>query len=431
MPQGNGARQQEGKAIMSDSAPDFGHLKIVQFSAENIKRLKAVEITPDGSTVEITGRNAQGKTSILDAIWMAIEWKAASKSNKRPIRDGEDHAMVRVDLGQIIVTRRFAKGDEGKITTSIVVESKSGAPFGRPQEVMDALKGALSFDPGEFSRMGDKDQIETLMGLVTLDFDPVELDAERQRLYDTRHLVGQEVRKLKGAFESLDMPDLDVPTEEVAATALMSEYRAASDLAANNTKIREHFTTCSERVEELKRQLAVAEDNLKTATVVAEGMPEDPDLDEINTRMAAVESTNTAIRAAKTYRDAKADWDAEQVKWDALDDEIAAIDKRKADGLAKAQFPVSGLSFGDGGVTFKGVPFNQASGAEQMKVSMAIAMALNPTLRVIRIKDGSLLDADSMAVVNRLAEQQDFQVWIERVATDTPVGIVIEDGKVA
>ncbi len=47
-------------------------MKIVQLQAENVKRLKAVEISPEGHIVEITGRNGQGKSSVLDAIWWAL-----------------------------------------------------------------------------------------------------------------------------------------------------------------------------------------------------------------------------------------------------------------------------------------------------------------------------------------------------------------------
>lgn len=47
-------------------------MKIVQLTAENVKRLTAVSIAPDGNLVQITGRNGQGKTSVLDAIWWAL-----------------------------------------------------------------------------------------------------------------------------------------------------------------------------------------------------------------------------------------------------------------------------------------------------------------------------------------------------------------------
>ena len=60
-----------------------------------------------------------------------------------------------------------------------------------------------------------------------------------------------------------------------------------------------------------------------------------------------------------------------------------------------------------------------------------MAMALNPKLRVIRILDGSLLDADNLALITEMAAGADFQVWVERVADGSGVGVVIEDGSVA
>ena len=81
-------------------------------------------------------------------------------------------------------------------------------------------------------------------------------------------------------------------------------------------------------------------------------------------------------------------------------------------------------------MTFQGVPFAQCSSAERMKVSLSIAAALNPTIRVIRVNDGSLLDSESMAEVERMAAERDMQVWVERVDESGKVGIVIEDGEV-
>lgn len=44
-------------------------VKITQFEAENVKRIKALTLTPSASGLTIIGgRNNQGKTSALDAI---------------------------------------------------------------------------------------------------------------------------------------------------------------------------------------------------------------------------------------------------------------------------------------------------------------------------------------------------------------------------
>lgn len=64
-------------------------MRIITLKAENVKRLKAVEIQPDGDVVVIAGRNAQGKSSVLDAIWLALAGAAGAKETTRPIRDAE------------------------------------------------------------------------------------------------------------------------------------------------------------------------------------------------------------------------------------------------------------------------------------------------------------------------------------------------------
>ena len=48
-------------------------VKITSFEAENVKRIKAVQFTPseDGLTI-IGGKNANGKTSVLDSIVYAL-----------------------------------------------------------------------------------------------------------------------------------------------------------------------------------------------------------------------------------------------------------------------------------------------------------------------------------------------------------------------
>jgi hypothetical protein len=98
--------------------------------------------------------------------------------------------------------------------------------------------------------------------------------------------------------------------------------------------------------------------------------------------------------------------------------------------MKDAKFPIEGLSFGEDGVLYNGVPFKQCSAAERLKVSMAMAMALNPKLRVIRILDGSLLDSTNMNLIQEMVKEKDYQVWIEVVDESGKVGITIEGGEV-
>ena len=162
----------------------------------------------------------------------------------------------------------------------------------------------------------------------------------------------------------------------------------------------------------------------------ADPVPAMPDTSKLERQLSGIEATNAAIRANEQAKRTVAKRDELSAAWDATSEEIDALDRLKADALAAAKLPVDGLGFDDGGVTFNGVPFSQASSAEQIRVSLAMAMALNPQLRVVRILDGSLLDDDSMRQVAEMASAADYQVWIERVSDDSATAVVIEDGTV-
>jgi hypothetical protein len=112
----------------------------------------------------------------------------------------------------------------------------------------------------------------------------------------------------------------------------------------------------------------------------------------------------------------------------------AAIEQHRAKAAeltASAKYPVPGLGFHDEEVTYNGLPFKQASNAEQIKVSIAMGMAGNPKIRVMRIKDGSLLDDDSLAVVENMAVEHDFQVFMEIVDVSGKMGVYLVDGEIA
>jgi len=115
---------------------------------------------------------------------------------------------------------------------------------------------------------------------------------------------------------------------------------------------------------------------------------------------------------------------------DALTAAMAKREEEKRAAIAAAKLPIDGVEFVGEAIHLNGVPFDQASDAEQLRASLAIAMAANPRLRVIRVRDGSLLDEDGLRIVEEMAGDRDFQVWCERVDSTGKVGFVIENGEV-
>ena len=403
-------------------------MKIIELQAENVKRLKAVEITPDGTLQIIGGRNAQGKSSVLEAIWLALGGGRAARETVLPIRDGEEKASVRLNLGDLVITRTWTKKG-----TSLKVENAEGAVFKSPQSMLDGLVGSMSFDPLEFTRLSAKDQREALLGLVDLDVDMDELARQRNEIFAERSEVGRQGKAIGDV-----QVDESLPFEETSAQEIISEIRKAEEVSRHNAEIERHREEAANEIADIEMRIADWSRKLEDARagylrVDAEyqALPMPADVSGLEAQLATVEETNAKVRAnnaARKQAERKADMRRD---YEILTKKLAKLDERKAHALASATFPVPGLGFDEHGVTFRGIPFSQASSAEQIRVSVAMAMAMNPKLRVLRIKDGSLLDADTMAALKEQVAENDFQLWIEVVTTSTEGGaVIIDDGQV-
>lgn len=428
-------------------------MRIVKLQAENLKRLRAVEIVPDGNTVLISGRNGQGKSSVLDAIWYALGGKDATKGIPRPIRDGAESARVVLDLGDFIVTREWTANDESALRITMA----DGTHPRTPQAMLDALVGRFSFDPLAFSRLKPREQVDALLSVVDVGFDPEKLAVERKELYDERHAVGRKMREAEAVVAKLPPLKPDVPETELPTGEVVAKLRAASEIAAKNAATRrelERFrgeaSTQRERVNSGERKVSdleaalvearrmLAEERERLARMVDEGRLmkakvdalADPDVTGLEGQLAEIERSNRAFRDAEHVRKCLAEAEAWREEYGTLTRRIDELDAHKAEALASAQFPAPGLSFGEECVTFRGIPLPQCASSEQLRVSLAVAMAANPTLRVIRIAEGNLLDGESLAVVEEMAREADYQVWIELVDDSGEVGVVIEDGGV-
>lgn len=427
-------------------------MHILELRAENLKRLRAVRIRPGGKVVEITGRNGQGKTSVLDAIFWALAGARAAQD--KPIRDGQAKATVRLDMGDVIVTRVFRESAEGRLTTQLTVESAEGARFKSPQAMLDGLLGTLSFDPLAFSRAPAREQYETLAGFVA-DVDVPATEAEHEADYDLRRQANKKAREAEAAAAAVEVPE-DAPQEPVSIEDLTAELRKAEAantergrLERERVRARQQLEIARERQDEDLAELARLKETAlrlkgnvdarreRIGAMEAEQAAAPPLPDRVDTAgiMGQMEDA-AALNAAYELRGRRRELEglAEEARENSRVIDQRMKNRREAftAAVAAADMPVEGLTLEGGAVLLDGVPLDQASDAEQLRLSCACAMRQNADLRVLRVRDGSLLDDDSMGILRELAAEHDYQVWIERVGDGADgMGFVIEDGAVA
>lgn len=407
-------------------------MKIIQFTAENVKKLKTVQITPSGDFVQITGKNGSGKTSVLDAIWWALGGKEGIQD--KPIREGAERAHIRLNLGDLVVERRFTPNG-----TTLTVENAEGARYQSPQSMLDGLVGELSFDPLAFAQMDPRRQYDELKRVAKIEVDLDALERLNKADYDKRTEKNREVKDLTaraGGFE-FRFPEADAPVD---VSALLAQMQTAAQHNADIERRAERRAETAELVEEGKRDIAELERKLaamreyvagweeKIAT--AEPLPAPIDVDDLRSRIEEAQQQNAEFTRRQEQKKLQEQAAEAKAASDALTKAMEERDAAKAKALQDAKMPVPGLTLAEGRVLLNGVPFDQSSSAEQIRTSVAIAMAANPKLRIIRIKDGSLLDEDGLRLIAEMAKDHDYQIWIERVDSSGKIGIVMEDGTV-
>jgi len=425
-------------------------MKITSLQIADYKRIHAVSLIPDGNTVLLTGDNGQGKSSVLDAIVEAIQGSVA----EHPIRTGADSTTITLSIAgeaqTYTVRRRITPaGSYLDITTADGLKVPKAATF------LAGLVGQLSFDPEQFARLKPVDQAEQLRRTVGLD--TTAIDAKIAALFATRRDANRDAKQAVAALDALPKPvSLELmPEKSVAEMAeegrkLTAEADEMQARAAEVDRAYKQVSLTSADVTRLKDLLAKAEANLendvrihaelndkwRADNCVERNTKARERLETLRAEYKTVDTTNRQARAhnasveaftkAKARADELGDASAE------LDAQLIKAQEARQKAIKAANFPIEGLSITEAGVTLNGIPFADLNTAERIKVSTLIAMAANPKLRVIFVREGALINRANLKIITDLASDRGYQVWIEKFQEEAGAeGIHIVDGGVA
>ena len=297
-------------------------LKITKLKIRNLFGIKEYEA--GGESVELSGTNGVGKSSVIDAIKYALTNKS---DRKYIVRNGETEGEVLIETDSGLRINRKARTNQADYKSV----KNNGVEVGSPETFLKDIFTELQLNPVEFMSMTEKQQNAIILDMIEYDWDmnkirewfgeiPAwvsydqnilcvlnDIQSENGEYFKTRQDINREIRNKK-AF-----------VEEIAAT-IPAGYSLEKWENASAGEIYQKIERIRKENEEIQKAKSL--------------------LDERDSKVRKFEADREINKAALTTefgnRKAQIDKDIvqlqEQIK--ALDTERAGLDERLADKLA-------------------------------------------------------------------------------------------------
>lgn len=409
-------------------------VKIAALEAENVKRIKAVALTPSPTGLTIVGgNNNQGKTSVLDALAWAL-----GGEKFRPTAAVRDGALapphLKVILSNGVVVER--KGKNSSLTVTDPTGQRSG------QQLLNAFVEPLALDLPRFMQASNKDKADTLLNIIGVGDALTGLDREIKALYDRRTVIGQiGAQKRHAAEELTEYPD--APSEPVSAIELIQQQQEILLHNADNQRKRMKLAQLEEqekqlgrRVQELSQELEMVEHQLtavqqdvQDATKTVAQL-QDESTAELEQSIRNVEEINRQVSANLAKSKAQDEAERYAQEYTALTEQIKAKRTARMDLLNGADLPLTGLGVEDGSLTYNGKHWQDMSGSDQLRVATAIVRRLNPDCGFVLLDKLEQMDLATLAEFGSWLQAEGLQAIATRVSTGGECQIIIEDGRV-
>lgn len=406
-------------------------MKIKKLEIHNIKGIQNVEVYADPDLNEISGDNGEGKSSLLDSILYAIG--GGKNIDDHALRIGQKKGEINIDLGEFIIKRTFTeKGSYLKVT------GKDGSL--KNQSDLDKFFDIIAFDPLRFANAKTQEQKEMLFSLMSA--------ADKQKVGHYTKTVEElsQDRTLKGR-EKKNFTVADLP-EDVEPLDIGDLLNKIADISSQNIEAEEHNkklnnineSICQNESDiiDFENEIKSLHESIKTVSKKNKELREWSeehcrmtriDDSELKEKLNSAEETNKKADEYERISESNKQGEVLAKEYDDLTERIKKGKVAIQDIYKNGSLPFKEVLIEDDQVTFKGKDIKNLSSAEKIKLSTGIAVAMNPDLKIIIVKDGAMLDKKSFNVLKKFVADKGFQLWIETVGEgNSENAIIIKEG---
>lgn len=146
-------------------------MKISKLKIENLFGIEQLEL--DGKSVELTGSNGVGKSSVLDAIRLAL---TNNSKRKYVVKNGKTEGRIFVKLDDGTSIDRKKRTDKSDYKS---IKDENGNEINSPEAFLRDIFTPLQLEPVEFLSMNEQEQNRILLNLIEFNKDKKEFIKEK------------------------------------------------------------------------------------------------------------------------------------------------------------------------------------------------------------------------------------------------------------
>ena len=146
-------------------------MKITKLKIENLYGIEQLEL--DGKSIELSGENGVGKSSVLDAIRYAL---TNNSRRKYIVKKGNEEGRVYVQLDDGTVIDRKSRTNKSDYKS---IKDANGNTINSPEAFLKEIFTPLQLEPVEFLSMSEQEQNKILLNLIEFNKDKKEFIKEK------------------------------------------------------------------------------------------------------------------------------------------------------------------------------------------------------------------------------------------------------------
>ena len=146
-------------------------MKITNLKIEKLFGIEQLEL--DGKSVELTGSNGVGKSSVLDAIRLAL---TNNSKRKYIVKNGQKEGKIYVKLDDGTTIERKKRTDKSDYKS---IKDGNGNDIASPESFLKDIFTPLQLEPVEFLSMSEQEQNRILLNLIKFDKDKKQFITEK------------------------------------------------------------------------------------------------------------------------------------------------------------------------------------------------------------------------------------------------------------